>query len=78
VHSALGPGLPESAYRACLTCELRKHNLTALKEVPLPVIYHSRRLEVGYRIDILVDDLIVVEIKSVKSIRSKRLKSGRI
>ena len=68
VHSALGPGLLESAYRACLTYELRKRNLTALEEVPLPVVYDSRRLEVGYRMDILVEDLIVVEVKSVESI----------
>lgn len=68
VHSALGPGLLESAYRACLAYELRNRNLAVLEEVPLPVVYGSQRLEVGYRIDILVEDLIVVEIKSVAEI----------
>lgn len=68
VHSALGPGLLESAYRACLAHELRTHDLAVSEEVPLPVIYGSQRLEVGYRIDILVEELVVVEIKSASEI----------
>jgi GxxExxY protein len=68
VHSALGPGLLESAYRACLAYELRKQGLAVSEEVALPVVYDAHRLEVGYRIDILVENLVVVEIKSVEAI----------
>src|ERR1700690_2471770 len=68
VHSALGPGLLESAYRACLAYELPKPGLTVSEEVGLPVVYDAHRLEVGYRIDILVENLVVVEIKSVSAI----------
>jgi GxxExxY protein len=68
VHSALGPGLLESAYRACLAYELRKHGLSVGEEVGVPVVYDSHRLELGYRIDILVENLVVVEIKSVEAI----------
>lgn len=68
VHSALGPGLLESAYRACLAYELRKRNLAVSEEVGLPVVYDSHRLEVGYRMDVLVEDLVIVEIKSVAEI----------
>ncbi|MGA7886608.1 MAG: GxxExxY protein [Acidobacteriaceae bacterium] len=68
VHSALGPGLLESAYRACLSYELRQQNLAISEEVGLPVLYGSQRLEIGYRIDILVEDLVVVELKSVAEI----------
>lgn len=65
VYSALGPGLLESAYRACLAYELRKRRLHVAEEVGLPVVYDSQRLDIGYRIDILVEDLVVVEVKSV-------------
>ena len=68
VHSQLGPGLLESTYRACLAYELRRQNLAAEEEVGLPVVYDSHRLEIGYRIDILVENLVVVEIKSVAAI----------
>jgi GxxExxY protein len=68
VHSGLGPGLLEGAYRACLAYELRKQSLVVSEEVCLPVVYDSHRLEVGYRIDILVENLVVVEIKSVAAI----------
>ena len=68
VHTALGPGLLESAYRACLAYELRKQGVAVAEEVALPVVYDAHRLEVGYRVDILVEDLIVVEIKSVAAI----------
>lgn len=70
VHSALGPGLLESAYRVCLAYELRKQELTVSEEVGLPVVYDGQRLEIGYRIDILVANLVVVEIKSVSAIAS--------
>lgn len=68
VHSALGPGLLESTYKACLAYELRKRGLGVLEEVALPVVYDAQRLEIGYRIDLLVQDSVVVEVKSVEAI----------
>lgn len=68
VHSALGPGLLESAYEACLLYELRKRGLRVESQVPLPVVYESVKLEVGYRIDLLVENVIVVELKACESI----------
>ncbi|HMC31985.1 MAG TPA: GxxExxY protein [Candidatus Angelobacter sp.] len=65
VHSAIGPGLLESAYEACLAYELRNAGLNVITQVPLPLVYREVRLEVGYRLDLLVEDLVVVEIKSV-------------
>ncbi len=68
VHTALGPGLLESAYQACVAYELNKAGLKAQQEVGLPVMYDDLRLDVGYRIDLLVDDRVIVEVKAVKSI----------
>ena len=68
VHSELGPGLLESAYEACMAHELRKQGLRVAKQVALPVIYDGERIELGYRIDLLVEDLVVVEIKCVETI----------
>jgi GxxExxY protein len=68
VHSALGPGLLESAYEACLVYELRKRGLKVEAQVPLPVIYESVHLELGYRIDLLVENVIVLELKACESI----------
>jgi GxxExxY protein len=68
VHSALGPGLLESAYEACLAHELRKAGLTVEIQVGLPVVYDGIKLDIGYRIDMLVNDLVVVELKSVEEI----------
>lgn len=65
VHATLGPGLLESTYQACLSYELRKRGLRVREEVALPVVYDTQRLEIGYRIDLLVDDAVVVEIKSI-------------
>jgi GxxExxY protein len=65
VHSALGPGLLESAYKECLYFELRKAGLLVEKEKALPLIYEDVKLECGYRVDLLVESKIVVEIKSV-------------
>jgi GxxExxY protein len=65
VHSVLGPGLVESVYEACLAYELRKRGHHVLVQHPLPVIYEDVRLEAGYRLDLLVDGTILVEIKSV-------------
>ena len=68
VHSALGPGLLESAYEACLLHELRQLGLTAHTQVSLPVSYDGVRIDVGYRIDLLVEDAVIVELKAVESL----------
>ena len=63
VHSALGPGLLESAYQACLAYELRKKEFDVKAQVELPVVYENVRIDLGYRIDLLVNDLVIVELK---------------
>lgn len=68
VHRALGPGLLESAYTECLCRELSLRGIAFLREVPLPVEYKGVRLECAYRLDLLVDDTVVVEVKSVEGI----------
>jgi len=68
VHSTLGPGLLESAYQACLAHELRSRGFQIATEVPLPVIYEGQKLEVGYRIDLVVEHRVVVEVKSVEAL----------
>lgn len=65
VHTALGPGLLESAYKACLAYELRKKGLKVEEEKPIPVIYEEVKLDCGYRLDLLVEDAVVVELKTV-------------
>ena len=65
VHTVLGPGLLESVYQACLAHELRKQGLRVLTEVELPVVYDGEEIELGFRIDLLVDDLVIVEVKCV-------------
>jgi len=65
VHSTLGPGLLESAYEACLARAMAKRGLTFKSQVDLPVLYDGIRLDVGYRLDFLVEDVVVVEIKAV-------------
>lgn len=67
VHSALGPGLLESAYRTCLVYELRKKGLFVEEEKALPLIYEEVKLELGYRIDILVEKQVVIELKTVEA-----------
>lgn len=68
VHTELGPGLLESAYEECLAYELVKSGLKAEKQKPLPLIYEEVKLEIGYRIDILVEKQVVIEIKSVEKL----------
>jgi GxxExxY protein len=68
VHSALGPGLLEGAYQVCLAHDLRKCGLTVRREVRMPVRYDGVVLNVAYRIDLLVDEQVVVEVKSVSRI----------
>ena len=66
VHSTLGPGLLESTYEACLLYEFKKSGLNAISQVPLPVFYDGITIELGYRIDLLVEDEVIVELKSVE------------
>jgi GxxExxY protein len=68
VHRHLGPGLLESAYEECLCEELSLRGLTHTRQVALPVTYKGKKLEVGYRIDILVNNEVVVELKAVDAI----------
>jgi len=68
VHSELGPGLLESTYQACLQFELHAAGFQSATQVGLPVVYRGVKLELGYRIDLLVEDLVIVEIKSVEGI----------
>ncbi len=68
VHRALGPGLLESAYEACLVHELLKRDLSVQRQVALPVIYDNVTLDAGYRLDILVAGELIVEIKAVEAL----------
>src|SRR4051794_14038337 len=68
VHTALGPGLLESSYKECLHFELLKSGVFAEKEKALPLVYEEVKLECGYRIDLLVEHKLVVEVKSVEAI----------
>jgi len=68
VHKALGPGLLESAYQTCLAYELNKRGIKAECEVILPIEYDEVRLNAGYRIDMLVEDCIIIENKSVEKL----------
>jgi GxxExxY protein len=68
VHSALGPGLLESAYEACLLYELEKRRVRARKQVVLPLRYEDLTLDAGYRIDLLVEDSVIVELKAIESV----------
>ena len=67
VHKLLGPGLLESAYEECLVYELSRAGLKAERQKPVPVIYKEIHLECGYRIDILVEDLVIIELKTVEN-----------
>lgn len=64
VHSALGPGLLESAYEACLVHELRSRGLRVAVQVALPVAYESMKIELGYRLDLVVEEAVIVELKA--------------
>jgi GxxExxY protein len=69
VHSALGPGLLESAYEACLAYELSRRGLQVIVQSPVEVVYGNARLQVAYRIDLLVNDSVVVELKTVSKLK---------
>ncbi|HAQ37972.1 MAG TPA: GxxExxY protein [Saprospiraceae bacterium] len=67
VHKRLGPGLLESAYEECLSYEIERAGLTIDRQVPVPVVYRDIKLKCGYRIDILVEKTVVLELKSVEA-----------
>jgi len=68
VHRALGPGLLESAYEACLAFELKDRGLSVIQQQPLPVVYRQVHLDCAYRLDLRVEDKVIVEIKSVDAL----------
>ena len=73
VHKELGPGLLESTYEACLNYELQKNGLYVESQHPLPVVYHDVKLECGYRIDLLIEKKVIVEVKSVEALHDVHL-----
>ena len=68
VHKSLGPGLLESAYLECLFYELQKAGLIVEKQKPLPLIYKEVKLDAGYRIDLVVEGIVIIELKSVETL----------
>lgn len=68
VHTALGPGLLESSYEECLNYEIKKAGLIVQKQKPLPLIYEEVKIDIGYRVDLLVENKVIVEVKSVESL----------
>ena len=68
VHSVLGPGILESAYEACLAYELDQNRLQIETQVALPIIYRGQKIDAGYRIDLLVENSLIVELKAVENI----------
>ena len=73
VHKSLGPGLLESAYKECLFYKLVQNNLFVEKEKPLPLIFEEVKLECGYRVDILVENKLIIEVKSVEALNDIHL-----
>jgi len=73
VHKNLGPGLLESAYEECMFYELKKANLKVEKQKALPLVYEEVKLDVGYRIDIIVEDKFIIEVKSVEALNEVHL-----
>lgn len=73
VHRTLGPGLLESAYQKCLAFELKEKGLNIKTEVGLPLVYKDVEMEVGYRVDIFVDNKVIIEIKSVDALNDIHL-----
>lgn len=73
VHSALGSGLLESSYQACLAYEIRKRGLRIETEVALPLVYEEIKLDCGYRIDMLVENIVIIELKVVEALNDVHL-----
>lgn len=70
VHTALGPGLLESAYQACLEYELLSNGLGVRKEYPIPVLYGTVKIDAGYRVDLLVQDEVILELKAIDALNA--------
>lgn len=68
VHDSLGPGLLESVYEGCLSYELRSRNLAVMRQVQVPLVYKELQFDCGFRIDLLVNDEVVVEVKAVETV----------
>jgi GxxExxY protein len=68
VHKALGPGLLESAYEECMFYEIKKTGVKIEKQKPLPLIYEDVKLEIGYRVDLMIENKVILEIKSVETL----------
>ncbi len=68
IHKALGPGLLESAYEVCLAFEVAQRGLKVEQQKPLPVVYREVKLDCGYRLDLLVEESVIVEIKAIDSL----------
>jgi GxxExxY protein len=68
IHKTLGPGLLESAYEECLFFELPRRGLSVEKEKPLPLIYESVKLQIGYRVDFLIERKVIIEVKSIDAL----------
>lgn len=68
VHKELGPGLLESSYLSCLVHELKNRGMEVQSQLPLPLIYKELRMDIGYRLDLLVENRVIVEIKSVEAL----------
>lgn len=73
VHTVLGPGLLESSYQECLFYELQKAGLRVEKEKPLPLIYEEVKLECGYRVDLFIENKLIIEVKAVEAINDIHL-----
>ena len=68
IHTRLGPGMLEGAYEACIEYELNKRSLAVKKQVPMPLRYEDLALDVGYRLDLIVEDSVVIELKTVQQL----------
>jgi len=68
VHRALGPGLLESAYEHCMAFELQRSGRRVRRQVALPIVYEGTKLDAGYRIDLMIDERVIVEIKSIEAL----------
>ena len=73
VHKKLGPGLLENVYEECLCYEIEKQGITVEKQKPLPLVYETVKLEVGYRVDLLVENKLIIEVKSIDGLNNIHL-----
>jgi GxxExxY protein len=77
VHTAIGPGVLESVYQTCLLHELQKSGLAVQAQVALPVVYDNLHLDSGYRLDLLVENTVIVELKCVETLLPKRVLNNK-